>query len=115
MIRGALKGSLPLSWVEEGPKLHKVGRLSRTSQGPYKDSGSAVFFFSFSFYSSFFLISQKQKMVNFFFGWKKLNLFALGKTNLPPLSPLFSIKFFLFSQKKHLCWKTIKKIQAFFS
>jgi hypothetical protein len=68
MIRGALKGSLPLSWVEEGPKLHKVGRLSRTSQGPYKDSGSAVFFFSFSFYSSFFLISQKQKMVNFFFG-----------------------------------------------
>lgn len=54
-------------------------------------------------------------MVNFFFGWKKLNLFALGKTNLPPLSPLFSIKFFLFSQKKHLCWKTIKKIQAFFS
>jgi hypothetical protein len=95
MMRGALKGSLPLSWVEEGPKLHNYVVFADLT-GPYKDSASAVFFFSFSFYSSFFFSKTKN---GDFFLLKKAHFICIGKNKPPPPAPFSLSRFFFFSKK----------------
>jgi hypothetical protein len=114
MIRGTLKGSLPLSGVEEDPKLHKLSS-SRTSQRPALSGGPAspfriqlgrtptetlvppFSFFLFPFIQFFYF--SKTKNGEFFFLLKKAHFICIGKKNpLPP--PFFSIKFFFSFVKK---------------
>jgi hypothetical protein len=103
----------PLS--RRGSETSQTRWSSRTSQGPYKDSGSGVLFFSFSLYSSFFLISQKQKMVNFFSWLKKAHFICIWKNKPFPRPPRpFSIKFFFSLKRNIYAGKALKKFKHFF-
>jgi hypothetical protein len=70
IMRGALKGSLPLSWVEEDPKLHKLGRVRVPHRDPTKTLVAPFSFFSFFLlFKFFFKFLKNKKMENsFFFG-----------------------------------------------
>ncbi len=122
MMRGALEREPSAFLGRRGSETSQTRSSSRTSHGPYKDSGAAVFFFFFFLLFKFFLFLKNEKWWIRFFLLKKAHFICIGKNKHPPPPsppsppPFFSIKFSssFWPPKKHLCWKTIKKIQAFF-